>query len=191
MERIALYSRVSTDEQNPVAQRDALRDYAARRGAGAVEFEDRASGSNRHRPALDALMEAVHRREVGAVAVTKLDRLARSVRHLCDLAADLEARGVALIVLDQAIDTSTSAGRFMFHTLAAVAELERDLIRERTRAGVAAARRRGRCPGRPRALAPEQVARARRMRTAGRSYRHVAQVLGVGVATIDRALRKG
>ncbi len=127
--RIALYARVSTDDQHPDAQLAELREYAARRGAEAIEFVDRVSGARAARPALTALMDAVHRREIDAVACVKLDRLARSVHHLCDLATDLKARGVALVVLDQGIDTSTSAGRFLVHTLGAVAELERDLIR--------------------------------------------------------------
>src|SRR3990172_6558068 len=113
MRRIALYARVSTADQTPEPQLHALREYAARRGLDAVEHVDRgASGARARRPALDRLLAAVHRREVDAVAVTKLDRLARSVRHLCELAADLDARGVALVVLDQGIDTTTPSGRF-------------------------------------------------------------------------------
>jgi len=93
-------------------------------------------------------------------------------------------------VLEQSIDTSTSSGRFLFHTLAAVAELERDLIRERTREALETARRRGKQPGRPRALDARTLARARRLRQAGRSYRHIGAVLGVQGSTVLRALRR-
>jgi len=101
--RLAIYARTSTldQERGLEAQLAALRDYAAGRGARAAEFADQASGAKARRGGLDALLAAVHHGEVDAVVVVKLDRLARSVRHLCDLAADLEARGVALVVLDQ------------------------------------------------------------------------------------------
>ena len=89
------------------------------------------------------MLEAARRRAVDAVVVTKLDRLARSVRHLTQVAGELEALGVDLIVLDQGLDTSTPAGRLLFNVLGAIAEFEGDLIRDRTRAGLAAARRRG------------------------------------------------
>ncbi len=133
-------------------------------------------------------MTAVSRREVGAVVVTKLDRIARSVRHLTQLAADLEELDVALVVLDQAIDTSTSSGRLLFHVLGSIAEFERDLIRERTAAGLAAARRRGRHPGRPRALNRRARARARRLRQSGHSIRAIAQKLGVSKSVVAREL---
>lgn len=190
--RIAIYARVSTSDQarGLEGQLDQLRAYAAARGAEAAEFIDETSGAARaKRPAFDRLMEAVHRREVDAVACVRLDRLARSVGHLVAICGDLEARGVALVVLEQAIDTATSAGRFMFHTLAAVAQLERDLIRERTRAGLAAARRRGQRLGRPKAIPKELLTRARRMRSAGRSLRQIASTLGVARSTLARELR--
>ena len=95
-----------------------------------MEYVDHGvSGAKDSRPALDEMLEAVRLRRVGAVVVTKLDRLARSVRHLITLAAELEALGVDLVVLDQAIDTGTPAGRLMFHVLGSIAEFERDLIR--------------------------------------------------------------
>lgn len=188
MRRIALYARVSTAEQTTEPQVHALREYAERRGLEALEFIDQAqSGSKDRRPALDRMMAAVRRRDVDAVAVVKLDRLARSVRHLVEVAAELEALGVALVVLDQGIDTSTPAGRFVFHTLAAVAELERDLIRDRTRAGLAAARRRGARIGRPRALEGEALKRAQRMLAAGQTVSHVARILGVARSTVRAA----
>lgn len=190
MPRIALYARVSTREQDPAAQLEELRAYAARRGSETVEYVDRgASGRKDRRPALDALRDAVRRREVDAVACTELSRLARSVRHLCDLAAELEAAGVTLIVLRQSIDTGSPSGRLLFHTLAAVAQFEADLIRERTLAGLALARKRGRRPGPRPTLVGERRARALRLRRAGRSVRQIAEVLGTSKSAVHRALR--
>ncbi len=189
MPRLALYARVSTRDQHPDAQLAERRAYARRRGAEAVEYVDHGvSGAKDRRPALDALMAAVQRREVEAVVVTKLDRIARSVRHLTQLAADLEELDVALVVLDQAIDTSTSSGRLLFHVLGSIAEFERALIRERTTAGLAAARRRGRHPGRPRALDRRAQARARRLRQSAHSIRAIAQKLGVSKSVGAREL---
>jgi len=102
-------------------------------------------------------MADARRRRFDVLAITKLDRLARSVRHLTTLAAELEALGVGLVVLDQAIDTTTPAGRLLFNVLGSIAEFERDLIRERTTAGLAAARRRGATLGRPRAFGPRDA----------------------------------
>ncbi len=122
------------------AQLADLRAYAERRGAQPLVHVDRGiSGARDRRPALDDPMGAVRRREADAVVVTKLDRMARSVRHLTELAAELEALGVDLVVLDQSIDTGSPTGRLLFHVLGTIAEFERDLIRERTRAGLAAA----------------------------------------------------
>ncbi len=137
---LALYARVSTTDQTADSQLDALRQYALRRGQRAIEFVDHGvSGSSRTRPALDQLMTAVRRREVSAVVTTKLDRLARSVRHLTVLAGELEALSTDLVVIDQVIDTSTPSGRLLFNVLGSIAEFERDLIRERTLAGLEAA----------------------------------------------------
>ncbi len=190
--RVALYARVSTAEQRTDSQLDTLRAYARARGFGVTtEFVDAgASGAKRRRPALDRLLAEVRGGRVDAVVCTKLDRLARSVRHLTQLAAELEALGVDLIVTEQAIDTSTTAGRLLFHVLGAVAEFERDTIRERVTAGLAAARRRGKHIGRPRALDRAQANRLRRMCKAGRSQRHMARVLGVSQGTVRREMMR-
>ncbi|MHC4224062.1 MAG: recombinase family protein [Planctomycetota bacterium] len=190
MRRIALYARCSTAEQHPEAQLHELRAYARRRGAEAVEHVDIAeSGAKDRRPALDRLLAATRRREVDAVVVVKLDRLARSVRHLTALAGEFEALGVDLVVLDQSIDTGTPAGRLLFHVLGSIAEFERDLIRDRTRQGLAAARRRGARLGRPRRLDAAAAERARDLRRCGASVREVAQALGVGLGTAHAAVR--
>jgi DNA invertase Pin-like site-specific DNA recombinase len=187
---LALYARVSTQEQSSEPQLDVLQAYAARRGTAANEFVDHGvSGRKDRRPALDLLLAAARKREVTAVVVTKLDRLARSVRHLTNLVAELDALGVDLVVIDQGIDTATPTGKLLFHVLAAIGEFERDLIVDRTKAGMAAARRRGRHPGRPRALDAGQVARAKRLAATGNSVRQIAELLGCSRATAHRAVR--
>lgn len=189
MRTIALYARVSTAEQTVEPQLHALQRYAEARGLAAREYIDHAqSGAKDRRPALDEMLAAARRREIDAVAVVKIDRLARSVRHLTVMAAELEALGVDLIVLDQGIDTSTPAGRLTFHLLGAIAEFERDLIRERTHAGLAAARRRGARIGRPRAEV--EVDRVRRLREAGQTWDHVAETLGCSRGAAQRALAR-
>ena len=136
------------------------------------------------------MMAAVRRREVDAVAVTKLDRLARSTRHLCEISDELKAVGADLVVLDQAIDTSTPSGKLLFDVLAAVAEFEGGLIRERTRAGLEAARRRGRKLGRPRRVFERrQVQRAKRLHGNGKSVRQVAEALCVSKTMAHRMLK--
>jgi DNA invertase Pin-like site-specific DNA recombinase len=130
------------------------------------------------------------RRRFDVLVVTKLDRLARSVRHLTTLAAELEALGVDLVVLDQAIDTSTPSGRFLFNALGAVAELERDLIRERVTAGIAAAKRRGIRLGRPAALTAETVQRVARLHSCGHSAWAIAKLLGVGKDVVAREIAR-
>jgi DNA invertase Pin-like site-specific DNA recombinase len=185
-----MYARVSTQEQGPEPQLDVLRAYADRRGLDAHEFVDHGvSGRKEQRPALDLLLAAARKREVTAIVVTKLDRLARSVRHLTNLVAELDALGVDLVVIDQGIDTATPTGKLLFHMLAAISEFERDLIVDRTKAGMAAARRRGRHPGRPRALDAAQVARAKRLAATGNSVRQIAELLGCSRATAHRAVR--
>jgi len=149
--RVALYARVSTSEQTVDPQLDALRAYASARQLKIVgEYIDEGvSGAQNRRPALDELMTKAKRRAFDALAVVKLDRLARSVRHLTQMGAELEALGIDLIVVDQGIDTSTPSGRLLFNVLGSIAEFERDLIQERTRAGLKAAKKRGKRLGRP------------------------------------------
>ena len=151
--RVALYARVSTSEQTVDPQLDSLRSYTAARRLEVVhEFIDHGiSGSKDKRPALDEMMAKAKRRSFDAIAIVKLDRLARSTRHLTQLAAELEAWGVDLIVLDQGVDTSTPSGKLLFAILGAIGEFELDLIRERTKAGMRAAQKRGKRIGRPRA----------------------------------------
>lgn len=188
--RIALYVRVSTSGQDAAGQLRELRAYARRRDAEVLEFVDHGiSGRQDRRPGLDALLEAVRRREVEAVVCTELSRLARSARHLCDLAAELQAAGVALVVLRQSIDTGSPSGRLLFHTLASVAEFEADLVRERTIAGLDAARARGVVLGRPQVLDARTRQRARRLRKGGKSIRTIACTLGISTGSAFAAIQ--
>ena len=190
--RVALYARVSTTDQRSETQVYALRQYAAARGLEIVgeHVDHGVSGARDRRPALDRLLADARRRHFDVLAVTKLDRLARSVRHLTTLAAELEALSIALVVLDQSIDTATPSGRLLFHVLGSIAEFERDLIRERTAAGVAAARRRGARFGRPKALPPEAIDRLRRLIAAGQSQRYIAGLLGCSKGTVQREVAR-
>jgi len=188
MPRLALYARVSTIDQRPEIQIESLRSYAQARGLVVVgEYLDHGvSGAKDRRPALDRLMSDARRRVFDVIACVKLDRLARSVHHLTSLAREFQALGIDLVVLDQAIDTSTPAGRLLFHVLGSIAEFERDLIRERTVAGMTSAKRRGARVGRPRTvLSRSQLAAAVQ---AGGSLAEVARLLGTSRATARRLL---
>jgi DNA invertase Pin-like site-specific DNA recombinase len=122
------------------------------------------------------------------VVVWRLDRLGRSLRNLIDLVGELEHRGVGLRSLTEQIDTTTPNGKLIFHLFAALAEFERDLIRERTQAGLAAARARGRTGGRPSVWTPEKLRTARSMHSAGEQVGSIARVLGVSRASVYRGL---
>jgi DNA invertase Pin-like site-specific DNA recombinase len=184
--RCALYARVSTNEQTAENQLLALRAFAGARGWEPAEFIDQGqSGAKERRPALDAMMAAVRARKVDLVVATKLDRLARSVHHLVAMGQELQALGVDLVVLDQAIDSTTPSGRLLFHVLASIAEFERDLIRDRVIAGMRRARAQGIRIGRPRTLI--DVRRARALLGKGQSLRQVAKTLGVAASTLASA----
>ncbi len=139
------YARVSTHEQNLSMQKDALKQV----GCGKI-FHDQVSGAKAERPGLEKAKAYV--REGDALVVWRLDRLDRSLKHLIETVTALEKQGVGFQSLQESIDTTTSGGRLVFHIFGALAEFERNLIRERTRAGLAAARARGRQGGRPRLL---------------------------------------
>ncbi|MBM4735526.1 DNA-invertase [Klebsiella variicola] len=171
------YARVSTGDQNLDLQKNALV-----RAECEQIFEDTASGKNARRP---GLRRAIRRLKPGdSLVVWKLDRLGRSVRDLITLVSELQDRGIHFRSLTDSIDTSTPAGRFFFHVMSALAEMERELIVERTRAGLAAARERGRVGGRRRVMTTEVVERCRRMLENGATRQQVADVIGVGVKTI-------
>ena len=191
MRRVAVYARCSTSDQSVNLQLDGLREYAQVRGFTVVkEYTDAGvSGAKTRRPALDALLNDAHRRRFDAVLVYKLDRLGRSLSHLIHLVDQLGSLGVDLVSLgDAGLDTTGPSGRLLFHVMGAVAEFERDLIRDRTRAGLQAARRRGKQLGRPRACDARQQQRIKRLRQSGHSLRAIAQLVGVGTATVSRVL---
>lgn len=185
--RAALYARVSTAQQDPRAQVADLRELGRARGWAVTLYVDRGvSGSRDRRPELDRLMADVHAGRVDVVACWKFDRFARSVRHLVTALEEFRARGVAFVSVRDAIDTSTPTGRLMFSIVASFAEFERDLIRERTVSGLAAARRRGRRLGRPRAQI--DLSRALELRGQRQTLRQIAGELGCSRATLHREL---
>ena len=175
------YARVSTEDQNLDAQQDALRAAGAER-----LFCDKISGSLRQRPELDRLLDQLRAGDV--VVVTKYDRLARSLRDLLDIVDVIQARGAGFRSLAEDIDTTTPAGRLVFHVFASIAQFERERISERTREGLEAARKRGRVGGRPPALSAAQKTEVRRMRDDElRPLPEIAQLFRVSTKTVRRA----
>lgn len=182
MNELVGYARISTTDQKLELQLDALANAGCSR-----TYVEQASGALDDRPELASMLD--HLREGDTVIVWRLDRLGRSLRHLIDLVGALERRGIAFRSLNEGIDTSTAGGKLVFHVFAALAEFERDLISERTVAGLAAARARGRKGGRPRKLSQEGVAVARAMHAEKKhTLATIAETLGVSRATIYRAL---
>lgn len=172
------YARVSTQDQNPQLQLDALEKAGCER-----IFEEKASGAQRERPALNEALTFL--REGDTLVVWRLDRLARSLRQLIDTIEALEERGIGFRSVTESIDTTTSGGRLVFHIFGALAEFERSIIRERTTAGLASARARGRLGGRPRAMSPEDVAIAKTLLANPEiSVKEIARRQGVSVSTL-------
>src|SRR6266702_241236 len=175
------YCRVSTDDQNPDLQLAALKRAWCRR-----IFTDKATGATVKRPELAKCLKALDAGDT--LIVWKLDRLGRSLHDLIGLLDDLKARGVAFRSLTEAIDTATPTGRAMWQMVGILAELERSLIQERTKAGRAAAMARGVRMGRKPKLSPQQAAHARKLLDQGEHPVHVAQLLKVSRRTVERAL---
>jgi DNA invertase Pin-like site-specific DNA recombinase len=177
------YGRVSTTDQTPAMQEDALR------AAGCEKlFIEKVSSGKKDRPQLAAALDYV--REGDTLVVWRLDRLARSLHQLIETVHGLEERGIALkSITEQHIDTSTAGGRLVFNIFGSIAEFERAIIRERTKAGVAAAKARGRNGGRPPRLDIEKTQHAINMLTAGTSVSSVARSFGVSRSTVLRAVR--
>jgi DNA invertase Pin-like site-specific DNA recombinase len=180
------YARVSTREQSLDLQVDALR----RAGCGKV-YQEVVSGAKAERPVLDALLADLRPGDV--LVFWKLDRLGRSLRHLVELANTLLEKGVGLKSLNDLVDTTTPSGRLTFNLFASLAEFERDLIRERTQAGLTAARARGRLGGRPKGLTPQAETTACAAETLYRerrlSVREIADKLGIAKSTLYQYLR--
>jgi DNA invertase Pin-like site-specific DNA recombinase len=175
------YARVSTEDQNLDGQLDALKAAGAER-----IFADKITGTARRRPELDRLLDQLRQGDV--ITVTKYDRLARSLRDLLDIVDTIQAHGAGFRSLAEDIDTTTPAGRLVFHVFASIAQFERERISERTKEGLEAAKRRGRIGGRPPALSVAQRIEVRRMRDEElRPLPEIAQLFKVSAKTIRRA----
>lgn len=173
------YARVSQVDQNLHLQRDALT-----KGGCEKIFEDQISGSRSDRLGLNKVLDVLRKGDV--LVVWRLDRLGRSLPHLIELMRSLESKGVGLRSLTETLDTTTSGGRLIFHIFASLAEFERSLIRERTMAGLTAARTRGRVGGRPRSMTEEKMSAAKKLLANGTPPREVADVVGVSIPTLYR-----
>lgn len=175
------YARVSTKDQNLDLQREALE-----QGGCKKIYEDKISGTKASRQGLDLALEVL--REGDSLVVWKLDRLGRNVKDLVTLVGELEKRGIHFKSLTDNIDTSSTAGRFFFHVMASLAQMERELLVERTQAGLQAARKRGRVGGRKRTMTDSKLESAKRLLTDGVPPKDVAADLGVSVPTLYRWL---
>jgi DNA invertase Pin-like site-specific DNA recombinase len=186
--RAALYMRISTKNhgQTTDTQAVALREYADRRGFAVVEYRDEGiSGSRDSRPALDRLMKDASARRFDVVMVARFDRFARSVSHLLRALEEFSHLGIDFVSLSESIDTSTPMGKMIFTVLGAVAELERNLIKERVHMGISRARKQGKRLGRPKRIFDRE--RARTM-LGTMSVREVARQLGVSRGVVERTL---
>lgn len=174
------YARVSSDDQSLDLQRDALHSAGCER-----IYEEKESGGKTERPELLRLLEVL--RQGDTLVVWRLDRLGRSIKHLIEVVEKLEAMGVGFHSVTEAIDTTTSGGKLVFHIFAALAEFERTLIRERTRAGLQAARARGRQGGRPVSISPHKQRMAQALRDdPSQSVAQICKELGVSRTTFYR-----
>jgi DNA invertase Pin-like site-specific DNA recombinase len=175
------YARISTADQSLAPQVDALK------AAGCAEiFEDCVSGAKTDRPGLNEALD--HLRSGDTLIVWKLDRLGRSMSHLIDTVRDLDQRGVGFRSLTEGIDTTTSGGTLVFHLFGALAQFERDLIRERTRAGLSAAAARGRKGGRKAVVTAEKLKRAKMLIESGLTVREAAARIKVGKTALYDAI---
>ncbi len=179
------YARVSTDEQNLDLQLDALK--AA--GCNKIFTDEGKSGITKDREGLSQALSAVSEGN-NTLVVWKLDRLGRSLGFLCELIDKLKEQGAGFHSLTDGIDTTTTGGKLVFHIMGALAEFERDLIKERTKAGMKAAKKRGKHVGRPKALSEGQIQHMHELLNNGKTQAEVGELLGVSANTIGRELRK-
>jgi DNA invertase Pin-like site-specific DNA recombinase len=194
--RVAIYARVSTIDkgQDPDLQLGELREYVERRGWKIVsEYVDKGhSGAKESRPALNRMMADARRRKFDVIAVWKLDRFGRSLKHLVTALADLESLGITFVSLRDGFDLSTASGRLMFQIIGAMGEFERNLIRERVKAGMTNARRKGIRIGRPSGPAIAIDMRSvRARRAAGESLRAIARDLGCSPSLLVKRAKSG
>jgi len=183
MGKIFGYARVSTQDQNLNLQLDSLEKAGA-----AVIYKEKMTGTKKERPELEQLLKAIS--EGDSVVVYKLDRISRSTKHLIELAETFEEKKVNFISIQDSIDTSTAMGRFFFRTMASIAELERDIISERTKSGLQSAKLRGRNGGRP-SKDPKLVERALKLHSSNQySIKEIKDMTGVSKSVLYRALEK-
>ena len=192
MTGVAIYARVSTKDQSTEGQVAQLTAYCQARGCTdvAVFRDDGISGVRDNRPELDKLRERMLHGEFTAVVVSKMDRLGRSLGMILRFWDEADAAGVRVIVIDQGIDTSTPAGRLQRNMLAALAEFERELILERTRAGIARARALGKKFGAPRKISESVAKEVRERRAQGESLRMISQRLNIKLGGVRSVLRR-
>jgi len=186
----ALYARVSTTDkgQDSDLQLQELREYAVRRGWDAQEFVDEGvSGAATKRPALDSLLKAARSRKIDTIIVWRLDRLGRSLSHLLSMLNEFESLGVQFVSLRENIDMTTPTGRLMAHLIGAFAEFEREIIRERVRAGIATARRKGKKVGRQ-ATAPIVLQQIIELHEQSLSMRAIAKKTKSSLAVVQRTV---
>ena len=192
--RVAMYVRVSTNEQRTDLQENELKEYAERRGWTVYRvYKDHGeSGAKRSRPALDEMLADCRRRRFEVIAIWKLDRLARSLAQLIYIVELCKTVGVQFLSLTDSVDTTSPAGMLVFHVFGAIAQFERELIRERTMAGVREARRKGKRIGRPAvAVTQEQVESIRKERTEKKlSIRKLARKFGLSASRVHLLCRK-
>jgi DNA invertase Pin-like site-specific DNA recombinase len=190
--RAAIYVRVSTLEQDTDLQETELQQYVESRGWECVVYRDKGqSGAKNDRPALNSMLNDLRRRKFDVIVVWKLDRLARSLKQLLTIGEECRSLGVDLVSLRQNIDTTLPAGRLTFQILGAVAEFERELLRERVKAGMAQARRTGKHVGRPalRNFQQSDIERMRHLRSEGTSVRKLATDFGTTQWMVARLTR--
>lgn len=173
------YARVSTTDQNLTLQKDAL----TKAGCEKI-YEDEMSGTKDNRPGLNQALEMLRNNDT--LVVWKLDRLGRSVKSLIELVSSLNQKGIHFKSLTDSIDTGTPSGRFFFHVMASLAQMERELIVERTKAGLEAAKKLGRTGGRKRVMTDSKLASAKKLINSGMPAKDVAIDLGVSLATLYR-----
>ncbi len=188
---VAIYARVSTDRQKVDMQINELRQFAARSGWNIYEeyIDQNYSGGNTKRPAFTAMMDAARKRKFDLLLVWKLDRLSRSLKDLIVTLDELGSCGIDFVSYDNNLDTSTPTGKLVFQIVGAVAEFEKEIIRERVVAGLATARNKGKRLGRP-PISKYVYDQALKMRSEGLSYRNIGKVLGIDEGTIRKRARK-
>lgn len=187
--KIAIYARISTanHNQNLETQLIPLREFCKARGFEVFhEYTDVVSGVKESRPQLDTLLADAKRRKFDSVLVWKLDRLGRSLKHLIGLVEDFQALGIQFISLTEGMDTTTPSGKLLFNVIGAIAGFERDLIRERVKAGLVRAKESGKRLGRPRSVASGEAMQA--LKAQGKSVREIGQILSLSPATVSRRL---